>query len=63
MDLSQGFFLPASHEGVQLVWLELPVVDEPASVLVPVPSAGDQGVVVELVEVWWCPPGQGLSQR
>src|SRR5439155_20399046 len=46
----QSLLLPSPDKHVQLVWLELPVIDEPSSLLTPRPLARHQGMVVELVE-------------
>src|SRR5690349_12293597 len=46
----ESFLLPAPHKSVELVWLKLPVIDEPSSLLISRPLTGHQGMVVELVE-------------
>src|SRR5205807_1675618 len=46
----QSLLLPTPDKRVQLVWLELPVIDEPSSLLIPRPLARHQSMVVELVE-------------
>src|SRR5213596_3014967 len=48
--LFSSLLLAAPNKRVQLVRLELPVIDEPASLLVPRPYTGHKSVVVELVE-------------
>jgi hypothetical protein len=46
----QSLLLPAPDKSVELVWLKLPVIDEPSSLLIPRPLARHKGMVVELVE-------------
>src|SRR5437867_12266004 len=48
--LLQSLLLPTPNKRVQLVRLKLPMVDEPSSILIPTPSASDQGMVIELVQ-------------